>query len=723
MKLYLRLSLLFTCLLLAGSSSAANYYWIGGSGNWNDALHWSSTSGGAAFYSSPPTSVDDVHIDNNSGLSATDSIQPFAIMYCHSFTIDSLPFTLRFTYSFSYLDIYGDLSISSPVDLSHIRIDLEPTSLTSNIYAPYTSINGISLDKANCTINILSTLHLHGALELFWPNTTFNSNSHDLYLNDFSMYSNSQLNLGFSKIYFVDCIAFWTNYNPQPLQNTELYIINSSVTFSRSLRAKEVYIDDFSDATFNDTVYLDELTCLGYLYLQDGLNPTPDTISKLVMHNGTFFLNLVTDTIIYNIPPNVSLAFVFDELTVNDYFEVNGSPGSEIFMAVNSPIAYASLYMNMPLACLDFLSILDVNVYGPGLYYAGANSSGGGLNWIWSGCALTYNTVWPGDVNYDLVVDHHDFLYVGLGFQSTGTPRDSISNYFAANNSLEWFSSFPNGINFNHADCNGDSIINADDTLAITQNYGLNHPAFAPNNSPLPQALLGTNLTLALPGLLTPGMNYTIPIIIGDSILNNLELHGLAFSLIYDTNYIDPASVDIQFGASWFALPGASINFKKNYLLSGKIDFAMTRFDGVDAVGGGRIAWLTFTVKNNVSGGAFFQFMRKLAVNSQMEEIFIVANNIPIWTTVGLEESLSLSDEGILSPNPASEFIVLTLSELTSISRIEIFSVNGTTVLSKDLKTGTNRVEIDIRSLKPGMYFLRAQRINLPYIEKRFIIQ
>ncbi len=353
MKLYFRLSLLFTCLLMANSSSAANYYWINGSGNWNDTLHWSSTSGGAAFYSSTPTSFDDVHFDNNSGLSATDSIQPYAIMYCQSFTIDSLPFTLRFSYSFSTLNIFGDLSISSPVDLSHIRIDLEPTSLTSNIYAPYTSINGISLDKANCTINILSTLHLHGALELFWPFTTFNSNSHDLYLNDFSMYANSQLNLGFSKIYFVDCIAFWTNFNPQPLQNTELYIINSSVTFNRSLRAKKVYINDFSDATFNDTVSLDELTCMGYLYLQDGLNPTPDTISKLVMYNGTFFLNLVTDTIIYNIPPNVSLAFVFDELTVNDYFEVNGSPGSGNFYG-SKFITYASLYMNMPISLSRF---------------------------------------------------------------------------------------------------------------------------------------------------------------------------------------------------------------------------------------------------------------------------------------------------------------------------------------------------------------------------------
>ena len=49
-----------------------------------------------------------------------------------------------------------------------------------------------------------------------------------------------------------------------------------------------------------------------------------------------------------------------------------------------------------------------------------------------------------GDANDDLIVDQLDFLYVGLGYQSIGTPRDSVSNYFAANNTVKWFSSFPN---------------------------------------------------------------------------------------------------------------------------------------------------------------------------------------------------------------------------------------------------------------------------------------
>ena len=45
----------------------ANRYWIGGSGNWSDPSHWSTTSGGT-WDASVPTSADDVFFDASSHL-------------------------------------------------------------------------------------------------------------------------------------------------------------------------------------------------------------------------------------------------------------------------------------------------------------------------------------------------------------------------------------------------------------------------------------------------------------------------------------------------------------------------------------------------------------------------------------------------------------------------------------------------------------------------------
>lgn len=51
------------------SSATGARYWVGGSGDWNDAMHWSNTSGGAGGACIPTTS-NDVFFDANSGFTA-----------------------------------------------------------------------------------------------------------------------------------------------------------------------------------------------------------------------------------------------------------------------------------------------------------------------------------------------------------------------------------------------------------------------------------------------------------------------------------------------------------------------------------------------------------------------------------------------------------------------------------------------------------------------------
>lgn len=60
-KLYCALLLFFPFYIIA-----ADYYWIGGSGNWSDISHWATASGGSVTHSQAPTSDDDVFFDANS---------------------------------------------------------------------------------------------------------------------------------------------------------------------------------------------------------------------------------------------------------------------------------------------------------------------------------------------------------------------------------------------------------------------------------------------------------------------------------------------------------------------------------------------------------------------------------------------------------------------------------------------------------------------------------
>ena len=74
-------------LLCALFSFAADYYWVGGSGNWSEINHWRTTSGGSALPSVIPGPKDNVFFDAKSGF--TDTSKTITIdntANCHNIT-------------------------------------------------------------------------------------------------------------------------------------------------------------------------------------------------------------------------------------------------------------------------------------------------------------------------------------------------------------------------------------------------------------------------------------------------------------------------------------------------------------------------------------------------------------------------------------------------------------------------------------------------------------
>lgn len=60
--------------LVVNIVQAADYFWIGGSGNWEDITHWATTSGGAVTHDQTPTANDDVIFDANSFTAANQTV-------------------------------------------------------------------------------------------------------------------------------------------------------------------------------------------------------------------------------------------------------------------------------------------------------------------------------------------------------------------------------------------------------------------------------------------------------------------------------------------------------------------------------------------------------------------------------------------------------------------------------------------------------------------------
>lgn len=109
-RVFFLLSILI--LLLLRSASAADYFWVGGTGNWSDINHWATASGGTTKHIVVPSPADNVFFDQNSftGTNQTVNVDPI-IATCRSFSILNVTDSPAFSGG-NQLRIYGSITLS-----------------------------------------------------------------------------------------------------------------------------------------------------------------------------------------------------------------------------------------------------------------------------------------------------------------------------------------------------------------------------------------------------------------------------------------------------------------------------------------------------------------------------------------------------------------------------------------------------------------------------------
>lgn len=121
----------------------ATYYWVGGSGTWDNAnnTNWSASSGGAGGVG-PPTSADDVFFDSNSGTAATVTIAATAA--CLACTIDKSDINLSLS---------GSPTFSGTMTLTNGSITLNSYTLTCLTFSSSNAnARTIAFDTGNITL-------------------------------------------------------------------------------------------------------------------------------------------------------------------------------------------------------------------------------------------------------------------------------------------------------------------------------------------------------------------------------------------------------------------------------------------------------------------------------------------------------------------------------------------------------------------------------------------
>lgn len=340
---------------------------------------------------------------------------------------------------------------------------------------------------------------------------------------------------------------------------------------------------------------------------------------------------------------------------------------------------------------------------------------------------LRSQTLWPGDVNNNGIVNGVDLLYLGLAYGSTGPERDGgTENWEEQPLTALWAGSFPDGINFAYADCDGNGEVDGNDIDIIEANFGLTHGVLRPdgfaNGLPGidPPLVLQPSRTIAEPGTLL-GIDLTL----GTSNLPVEDFYGVTMSFSYDSDLVNKEidhdnKDEFEFEKtenSWINPPGrdnAEMLLVTNNQ-TGTGELAVTRTDQLPVTQGfGSIGKFSVVIEDIIVGLVVDTFNLRIdslkLIDRDLNTYSIVPDSTFIFVTRDSNLVTSVDDPGesrfTVFPNPAGAYFYVQSEQ--PIERIQLCNAVGQPIEAGVVQLGAHSLRIAPRHHTAGIYLLRV---------------
>lgn len=334
--------------------------------------------------------------------------------------------------------------------------------------------------------------------------------------------------------------------------------------------------------------------------------------------------------------------------------------------------------------------------------------TGGGLDiYKWnqqlSGNFSSAHDVWPGDANDDLVANSVDVLSIGLYYGQSGPARSGIDNSWSAHTSPAWNNYQYNNADLKHADCNGDGIVNDDDTLAIILNAGQTHT----NRMGLQQnQAVGTPVRMVrLTGsVVAPGDSMRYAVFIGDVSTPATNFYGAALTLWQDPSLVVPAlsviSYTYQNSPAWL-----SMHFAPNQMYG----VSIVRTDHLDTSGVIQIGVISFIAEPGILLTDTFtpQLTNLMVIDQLGNEVAVAVESDttiidPAFTSVEIAEQ---SPEVVVWPSPVKDN--LNVFSRDPVHSIVVFDCSGRIIEEYNI-SDTKQAVIDASEWPVGLMFIQV---------------
>ena len=327
--------------------------------------------------------------------------------------------------------------------------------------------------------------------------------------------------------------------------------------------------------------------------------------------------------------------------------------------------------------------------------------------------------VWPGDANVDGAANHFDLLNIGLFYGDLGPDRYDEDNSWDATYSDSWTGVPDLGdIVPKFADCNGDGLINANDTASIQLNYGLIHDLRITETDEFD----ATPLYIDIPEDTIPFDTAVIlPIILGSDIFPATDIYGVAFSINYNADLIVPGTLAVNFDEGWLGSEGTDLFAMRYAPMSGVMDVSVSRNDKVSASGIGQIGTVSFVMESNLAGKVDIIYSELFemcvspsyrAINTSGEEIILSVGCDSVVVDDPGGDSIIYEIDLLIFPNPASTFVKVKVPGVEPFDgTAAIKNLAGVTLKTVPINSD-NQAKIKVSNIPNGTYSLV---VTLPY--------
>ncbi len=350
-------------------------------------------------------------------------------------------------------------------------------------------------------------------------------------------------------------------------------------------------------------------------------------------------------------------------------------------------------------------------------------------------CLLS-DCVYPGDADKNGKADLLDLMAIGMGFGLTGPEReDPEPMEWLGQAALNWTESTAAGINYKHFDSDGNGVIDYQDIMPILHHYSpmdgdLEYTSYNGPKISLDFEVDTVFITEDTESIIT----LNAGVIVGAGNKPMEDIYGMALYFDYDSTLTEAAEgVVVNYNDNcFFGGQNEVIAYGQELRNSQQTDLAITRLDGQNISGYGRVATVSFFIIIDVIDGRSEAAVPFEVPISGIKVIDKDGNIIPVSidpkpaNVVFIKESPitrvnnnPLDSQVSVFPNPVTDVINIELTGLNG-EYVKVFNSLGQLIRTHNFdQTSTS---ISANNLSSGMYLLNIQT-DKGLVNKRILVE